>query len=258
MKKKNFTLIELLIVIAIIAILAGMMLPALKSARDKAMSVSCLNSLKQTGTAQAMYSTDFQDWIVPERTHCFNADGGVRTESVSIFWGGLLSGIPPGKKEGNNPYGVFLKQQANDLYKTSYVCPAEPMKNGYGALRYTVFAAGLVCGRNPQPGVFSRAFKKTSNVNLPSECIFAGDQIQKWGSVLTEYGRLLAAFRHGGGMDTAVSTITDRSEGYKVRGTANFVYIDGHTASLNYAKLVTTPDNAGTTGISSAFQRGFK
>lgn len=60
---KNFTLIELLIVIAIIAILAALLLPALNKARDKGKMIRCASNQKQIGTALHMYAQDFGDIV---------------------------------------------------------------------------------------------------------------------------------------------------------------------------------------------------
>jgi prepilin-type N-terminal cleavage/methylation domain-containing protein/prepilin-type processing-associated H-X9-DG protein len=55
-----FTLVELLVVVGIIAVLAGMLLPALSRARVRAKRVGCVNNLRQLGLASQAYAHDDQ------------------------------------------------------------------------------------------------------------------------------------------------------------------------------------------------------
>jgi prepilin-type N-terminal cleavage/methylation domain-containing protein len=64
-RRGAFTMIELLTVIAIIGILAGLLLPALSKAREKAKRIACNSNLKQIGAAMIMYSGDFQNHLPP-------------------------------------------------------------------------------------------------------------------------------------------------------------------------------------------------
>ncbi len=88
-----FTLIELLIVIAIIAILASMLLPALNKARTRAQSIACLNNLKSIGMGFNLYADSYADYY---------PSIGYTSDHIGKYWHRtlLLSGVlGEGKKE---------------------------------------------------------------------------------------------------------------------------------------------------------------
>ena len=61
---KRFSLIELLVVVAIIGILASFVLPALGQARDSGRKATCINNLRQMSTAMYIYSDDNDSYII--------------------------------------------------------------------------------------------------------------------------------------------------------------------------------------------------
>ncbi|WP_419646211.1 prepilin-type N-terminal cleavage/methylation domain-containing protein [Victivallis vadensis] len=103
----NFTLIELLIVIAIIAILASMLLPALNRARESARGTTCLNNKKQAITAQLQYAGDFNDYLV----------GFLPSNGTSGLWCSVLA-------NGQGADGVFNVKGKGYLNETCIQCPS--------------------------------------------------------------------------------------------------------------------------------------
>lgn len=76
--RRGFTLVEMIVVVAIIMLLAVMIFPVLEAALGKAESTSCLSNLHHLGVAARLYSDDYDDRIVPARLSA----GGIE----SICW----------------------------------------------------------------------------------------------------------------------------------------------------------------------------
>lgn len=113
--RHSFTLIELLIVIAIIAILAAMLLPALNQARERARESQCANNKKQTILAQIQYAGDYKDYFI-----------GYRTDTNASVYG-LWSAMLCNSRDENGSYSI---PGGGYVGKKSLQCPSSVNRVG--------------------------------------------------------------------------------------------------------------------------------
>ena len=216
-----FTLVELLVVISIIGLLAGLAVPAISSGLKSAKAGACLSNLHQIGIATMAYAAD-NSFKLP------NADGD--------------GGIWPVK------LGAFISTGTKSK-KSIFVCPGceKPVQEGSDTTVAVTY--GMHNGLMPKGGTASNI----SSVVRSTEVILAGDVCQDsgnkgWSPYCIEQPSIISSQSggRGGSTDLAspISYGTDADSGnnpwlrYRHAGKVNVVMVDGHAEAIKRGSVL--------------------
>jgi prepilin-type N-terminal cleavage/methylation domain-containing protein/prepilin-type processing-associated H-X9-DG protein len=223
--RRGFTLIELLVVIAIIGILAGMLLPALSSARERGRRAVCVSNLRQIGIAGTAYADDWKR---------FPAQSNLAAEPWR--WAGNLVYSPIDLP--TRPLNPYLKITKTQLSPPGTTAPDVPSVTRCPSDRS--FAGGLpfyrqigssyffnVYGQKHDPATGANLINgvkaiSPADVVHSEQVVFAADYAVNYALALTEYGN------------------QPEFLGPHEPGTAwgNAVFVDGHVAWVHFSETV--------------------
>ena len=202
-----FTLLELLVVVAIIAILAGLLLPAISRAGARARSVTCLSNLRQWGLATQLYAADNNDFLPP--------DGAPNGRSVNSGW---YIDLP--RAIGLRPYSEspWRTNRALVPARSIWICPANTNR-GSGSLLFHYCLNEHVNGTGAH-----RAPVRHSSITAPAQVIWLFDN-GKLAAVAQQNNVHTNLHHHG----------------------AQFTFLDGHSARFRNTEYWDFTANRGRT-----------
>ena len=240
--RMEFTMIELLVVIAIISILAGMLLPALKGARDKSKQILCTSNLKQIYTAVQLYASDYNEWI-PKTTsnsefafYIYDYASQKKDARISdfgngtgvIFFSGTSGGIyicPSISRASDSPYWSTAGGAEAPLYLSSY---------------------NATCVQDPNPNVKTGCWmlrdKATNSIYLQRKmnfikegCVIMLDRHYRQAQAYSPYSANLTVLANP--WQTALSNYVTNgcyAPAWIHQNSSNFLFIDGHVDSYRF------------------------
>lgn len=246
------TLIELLTVVAVLAVIAAILLPVLANARAAARQATCLSNTRQLGHAIAMYAGDFDEVYPPyfDSVVGSRCEGTIQITGARKYWPELVSAYvaPPSGHSGEN--GQALIYELSSLF----ICPewsgnlrdgAWPLGNiaSYGINDHLVnWWTPSYCG-----GFVSRSM---AEVVEPTRCLLLTETFDWFSTNRSLPGAALAlssADRHPSGVDGATATLAgrhatrQRKDGITTPpdpGAINVtVFCDGHVKAVRIGDL---------------------
>ncbi|WFB35961.1 prepilin-type N-terminal cleavage/methylation domain-containing protein [Kiritimatiellota bacterium B12222] len=169
-----FTLIEMLVVIAIIAILISLMMPAVSKMIDSAKSVGCKSNLRQIHTGLLGYAMDHEGFVTAKVT---NLHGSIKQ------WPQFLSGpFAPGD-------GLPSELNSKETYLApgkTYFCPSAPYHGAYVAKGYNFGKTNMSYGMYVAGNIDPYASEYTERVKYASENSYLPVAILVWPSRVSQ------------------------------------------------------------------------
>jgi prepilin-type N-terminal cleavage/methylation domain-containing protein/prepilin-type processing-associated H-X9-DG protein len=213
----RFSLVELLIVIAIIAILAAMLMPALAQAKMRAQAVLCAANLSEHGSAVTLYLTDNQRRF-PSRLIPVNGNPG-NTSNWAIWEGSDLYNLGTQFYATDRPVNKYLGVKSNGVEVEMALCPSDVGRSWY-ELVGTSYAANTSFG--PGWGGDNTQYLTLSQAGYTSSL----SQIEKPSEMLTFVEASASWVANGRTDEYGAPNHSPRALKY------NYLFVDGHVGAL--------------------------